>query len=136
MNGLPAGHGIVTGYFGILQDVLTLFLQHINMPALSVAEPNLHTGTLLCIGVSGPLLCQIQIVFQICTEGKAIVRSIAQDLTFSILLVQNTVILRIQNPGFSQGDPEKVTFQNQFGIKILIQINAAANRLIAFFFRL
>ena len=134
MYGLPAGHGIVTGYFCILQDILALFLQHINMPALSVAEPNLHTGTLLCIGVSSPLPGQSQVVLQICPEGKAIVRSIAQNLTFPILLVQNTIILLIQDPCITQGYPEKVTFQNQFGIKILIQINTAANRLIAFFF--
>ena len=68
------------------------------------------------------------------TNYKAIVRSVAQNLTFPILLVQNTIILLIQDPCITQGYPEKVTFQNQFGIKILIQINTAANRLIAFFF--
>ena len=134
MNGLPVGNRVLTGNFCILQDILALFLQHVNMPVLAVAKPDHHTGTLLREAVSSSQICQVRIILQICLEGKVIVRGVAEDLTGSLFLVDNTIVLLVQDPAGALSDLEVIVFQNQFGIEILIQENTATNRRITFLF--
>ena len=104
------------------------------MPGLSVAEPDLHAGTLLGIIIACSQLCQLRIVLQICPESKIIVGGITQYLTIALFFIQNAIILLIQNPAASLNDLEVIVLQNQLCGEILIQVNAAADRCIIFLF--
>ena len=129
---LPVGKGVVAGDLGILQDVLSFFLQQVNMPGLAVAELDLQTGALLRVIVACAPLCQFCIILQVCPEGEITVRSGAEDLAGTCLLIKNAVILLVQDPAASLGDLEVIVFQDQFCVEVLIQVNAAADRVVAF----
>ena len=73
VNSLPVRQGIFTGYFGILQNIVALFLQQINMPGLPVTEPDLHTGSLLGIFITCAKNCHTRIEFQGSPERKIII---------------------------------------------------------------
>ena len=88
MDGLPIGKRVVAGMLCILQNIIVAFLQKVNMPALAVAELDLHTGTLLEVKVTCALLCKALVILQIYTEGEISVGCIAEDLALAAQLVQ------------------------------------------------
>ena len=136
MDGLPVGKRVVAGMLCILQNVLVAFLQKIDMPALAVAELDLHTGTLLEVKVTCALLCKVLVILQIYTEGEISVGCIAEDLALTAQFIQHAIILRVQDPAGALCDLEEVIFQCQLCVEVLIQVNTPADRLVAFFFGL
>ena len=132
MNGLPVGQRVISADLSILQDILVFFLEDINVPNLSVAELNSDTRALLRIHIAGSLGCQSLIVLQVCTHSKAIIGCVAGKLTNAAQLADHAIVLTIQNPAIAAQNTECIIFQNQIDIGILVQIDAAGNRQIAF----
>ena len=132
MDSLPVEDGVIAGMLCILQDVLIAFLQQVDVPVLVIAELDTHTGTLLDEGIRGTLLSQLGIIVQGEAIGEGVVDRVAEHMASATELLHDTVVLLIHDEAGALGGEEQVVLQQQLGVHIPVEENAALDGAVAF----